>query len=128
MQISGTELIENFITDAQYSGGSVVIFGGTKQITVTGKTADTSVAGVVSRDPGLTSSALAAHSLPVVLRGVTQVNVIGLVNPGDLLVTSYKTGFAQSVGANQSYGSAVFAKALTESTVEGENTIYAVVI
>lgn len=128
MQIIDTALLDNFVTDAQYISGSVVIFGGSKEITATGRTADVSVAGVVTYESSALAAATALLSLPVVLRGKTKVNVIGSVTSGDLLVTSYKPGFAQSVGKDSSYGVAVFAKAISSTTSTGESTIYAVVL
>lgn len=128
MQIINTELLENFVTDAQYIAGTVVVFGGSKEITVTGRTADVSVAGVITQDSLAIMAALESQTLPVVLRGKTQVNVIGPVATGDLLVTSYKPGFAQSVEKDMGYGVSIFAKAISSTTTVGESTIHAVVL
>jgi hypothetical protein len=56
------------------------------------------------------------------------VQVIGAVSKGDLLVTSDQAGFAQSVGQNNSYGQAVFAKSLVTDGSNGSKIIEAVII
>lgn len=130
--ISGTttmaqyaDVAERYDADSHYDVGTVVIFGGTKEITITEDYADIRVAGVVSENPALLMN---SHStgLPVALRGKVQVNVVGAVTKGDLLVTSSTAGYAQS--GNYQNPSAVFAKALETNDNAEMKKIYAVIV
>jgi hypothetical protein len=121
------DLAEKYVPDAEYQVGTVVVFGGDQEITVTSTFADTRVAGVISENPAHLMNA-GIEGLPVALRGRVPVQVLGAVSKGDLLVTSKQSGFAQSVGQNNSYGAAVFAKSLTTDGANGSKTIEAVII
>ena len=121
------DLAENYTADANYTPGTVVVFGGEKEITVTQEVGDERVAGVISTDPAHLMNA-ACDGLPVALRGRVPVNVIGPVVKGDSLVTASALGFAISVGRNRTYGQAVFAKALETDNSEGKKVITAVIL
>jgi hypothetical protein len=121
------DLAEKYVADAEYAPGTVVIFGGEKEITVTTESADERVAGVISTNPAYLMNSGEA-GLPVALRGKVPVNVVGPVIKGDSLVTSTTAGTAMSVGRNRSYAQAVFAKALETDTNEGIKVIQAVII
>jgi hypothetical protein len=68
------------------------------------------------------------HAVAVALRGKVPVKVMGPVRKGDLLVTSYVPGHAESVGVDPKFGVAVFAKSLTENLAVGPKVINAVII
>ena len=121
------DLAEIYLPDVDYAPGTVVVFGGEKEITISTELADERVAGVISTDPAHLMNA-GQPGLPVALRGRVPVNVIGPVTKGDSLVTSGTVGFAQSVGRDRSYGQAVFAKALETNVDNGEKIIIAVII
>ena len=126
-QAQYADLAENYTADAEYLPGTVVVFGGDQEITTTGTFADVRVAGVISTNPAYLMNA-AATGLPVALRGRVPVQVLGAVSKGDLLVTSAQSGFAQSVGQNNSYGAAVFAKSLVTDGSNGSKIIEAVIV
>lgn len=126
-QAQYADLAEIYVADAEYQPGTVVVFGGTDEVTVTNTFADTRVAGVISSNPAYLMNA-ATSGLPVALRGRVPVQVLGAVSKGDLLVTSAQAGFAQSVGQNNSYGAAVFAKSLITDGSNGSKIIEAVII
>lgn len=126
-QAQYADLAEKYIADAEYQPGTVVVFGGEQEITVSQSFADVRVAGVISSNPAYLMNA-AADGLPVALRGRVPVQVVGTVSKGDLLVTSAQAGFAQSVGQNNSYGQAVFAKSLVTDGSNGSKIIEAVII
>ena len=121
------DLAEKYVADYNYKVGTVVVFGGTDEITVTNSFADTRVAGVISENPAHLMNA-AIEGLPVALRGRVPVKIIGAVSKGDLLVTSSQAGYAQSVGQNKEYGQAVFAKSLVTDGSNGNKIIEAVII
>jgi hypothetical protein len=121
------DLAENYVADADYAPGTVVIFGGEKEITISIETADERVAGAISTQPAHLMNA-ASPGLPVALRGQVPVNVVGPVTKGDSLVTSSTPGFAQSVGRDRSYAQAVFAKSLETNLEDGKKIIVAVIL
>ena len=126
-QAQYADLAEKYAADNEYQPGTVVVFGGDQEITVTNTFADVRVAGVISSNPAYLMNAAAA-GLPVALRGRVPVQVLGAVSKGDLLVTSAQAGFAQSVGQNNSHGAAVFAKSLATDGSNGSKIIEAVII
>jgi hypothetical protein len=121
------DLAENYTADAEYDPGTVVIFGGDNEITISTDIADERVAGAISTNPAHLMNA-ALPGIPVALRGRVPVNVIGPVTKGDSLVTSSIAGHAQSVGRSRLYGQAVFAKALETNLEDGKKVIIAVII
>jgi hypothetical protein len=121
------DLAENYLSDSEYEAGTVVVFGGNKEITTTQLFADTAVAGVISTNPAyLMNDALDGQ--PVALRGRVPVKVQGSVKKGDLLVTSNTPGVAISVSRSTIYGAAIFAKALENKTTAEIGVIEAVII
>jgi hypothetical protein len=121
------DLAENYLADADYAPGTVVIFGGEHEITVTNQAADERVAGVISTNPAYLMNS-GEPGLPVALRGKVPVRVIGPVTKGDSLVTSTTPEVAFSVGRERVYGQAVFAKSLESNNSDGEKVILAVII
>jgi hypothetical protein len=127
MTANYADLAEKYVADAVYLPGTVVIFGGDKEITCSTEFADVSVAGAISTDPAYLMNS-GADGLPVALRGRTPVLVVGTVKKGDLLVTSQIAGCAVSVGKDPSLGIAIFAKALEDKTTSDTGVIEAVII
>ena len=122
------DLAEVYAADTNYDPGTVVIFGGTEEITTTTQFADVRVAGAISTDPAYLMNS-GATGLPVALRGRIPVKVIGSVNKGDLLVTAGNNpGYAISVGQNTDNPLAVFAKSIETNTNEGVKVITAVIL
>jgi len=121
------DLAENYLADAAYAPGTVVVFGGEQEITVTTEAADERVAGVISTNPAYLMNS-GEPGLPVALRGKVPVRVVGPVTKGDSLVTSTTPGAAFSVGRERVYGQAVFAKSLESNNSDGEKVILAVIV
>jgi hypothetical protein len=121
------DLAENYDADGIYLPGTVVVFGGTKEITVTQKRADARVAGAVSTNPAYLMNTQ-IKGTPVALRGRVPIKVTGPVTKGDSLITSAASGYAESVGQDLSYAQAVFAKSLETNLDPGEKIITAVIL
>jgi hypothetical protein len=121
------DLAENYVSDAHYDAGTVVVFAGSQEITICMDAADERVAGVISTNPAHLMNA-GQPGLPVALRGRVPVKVVGSVVKGDSLVTSSTPGHAHSVGRVRSYGQAVFAKAVETNDNPGEKIIQAVIL
>ncbi len=127
VQAQYADLAEKYLADADYQPGTVVVFGGDQEITVTETFADVRVAGVISGHPAYLMNA-ASDGLMLALRGRVPVQVLGPVSKGDLLVTSTQSGYAQSIGQSNIYTAAVFAKSLVTDGRNGSKMIEAVII
>jgi len=121
------DLAELYTSDAEYTPGTVVIFGGEAEITTTTTHADARVAGAISTDPAYLMNA-AETGLPVALRGRVPVKVLGAVRKGDSLVTAATPGYATSVGTSTQFAQAVFAKSIETDLDPGEKVIIAVIL
>jgi hypothetical protein len=91
------DLAERYEADKEYKPGTVVIFGGDKEITQSSKYMDRRVAGVVSTNPAHLMNSEAGNDQthpPVALQGRVPCRVVGKIQKGDLLVTSSIPGVA----------------------------------
>ena len=80
------DLAEVYESDAQYEPGTVVVFGGEKEVTISTSGNDTSVAGVVSTDPAYLMNS-DSEGVAVALTGKVPCKVVGHINKGDMLST-----------------------------------------
>jgi len=120
------DLAEKYTADRDYEPGSVVVFGGEQEVTVTDKKGDRRIAGVVSTTPAyLMNSDLVDGAVPIALQGRVPCKVLGRVAKGDMLVTSAMPGYAV-VDNNPSIGT-VIGKSLEDKTDDGKSVIEIVV-
>ena len=121
------DLAENYLGDESYDEGTVLVFGGNAEVTITNTKGDHRVAGVVSTNPAhLMNSALEGdHVIALALQGRVPCKVIGKVQKGDLLVTSAISGYAM-VDNNPGVGR-VIGKALESKDDLGHGVIEVVV-
>ncbi len=91
------DLAEKYTTDADYTPGTVVVFGGEAEVTICDEVEDHRVAGVVSENPSYIMNAglEAEHVAIVALTGRVPCRVLGPVRKGDLLVSA-GTGAART--------------------------------
>jgi hypothetical protein len=121
------DLAENYLGDAAYEPGTVLVFGGEAEVTVGNTKGDTRVAGVVTTNPAhlMNSHLKGEHVVGVALQGRVPCKVLGKVRKGDMLVTSAKAGYAivnNSPGVGQ-----VIGKAVGDKTDDGYGTVEVVV-
>ena len=126
VQAQYADLAENYLADADYPPGTVVVFGGDKEITVTTLDHDTAVAGVISTDPAYLMNAV-AKGLPVALTGRVPCRVQGPVIKGQVLVTSSTPGVAQAIDNSKFLPGCVVGKALETINTNTIETIEVVV-
>jgi len=107
------DLAEIYIADDDYEPGTLVIFGGEKEITVSDKHQDTRVAGVISTDPAYLMNSGSA-GLPVALTGRIPCKIVGSIQKGDRLVTSGIKGVATVLDPNKYQAGCIIGKALQE--------------
>lgn len=90
------DLAENYQADRSYEPGTVLVFGGSEEVTTTNVKGDTRVAGVVSTNPAhLMNADLKGENVVALgLTGRLPCKVVGKVSKGDILVTSAKPGYA----------------------------------
>ncbi len=113
------DLAENYSSDIDYSSGTVVVFGGKEEITVTDQSHDTRVAGVISTNPAYLMNS-ECSGLPVAFTGRVPCFVKGPVEKGDLLVTSIEPGVAQVLNNDEYRPGCIFGKSLgtiTDTTI-----------
>ena len=84
------DLAEKYVADQTYAPGTVVSFGGEKEVTKSNKDADRAVAGVVSTNPSYIMNAglEAEHVVTIALTGRVPTSVTGTVAKGDLMVSN----------------------------------------
>ena len=127
------DLAERYKADKFYAPGTVVVFGGENEITVTENLGDYRVAGVVSTNPAylmnVSDETNDPNYLPIALRGKVPVKVVGRVKKGDILVTSGVAGYAVSAeDAHQVSAAAIVAKALEDKFTDDHGEVMAVIV
>jgi hypothetical protein len=90
LQATYADLAEKYVADATYAPGTVLIFGGDKEVTIANAFDSTRVAGVVTTNPAyiMNSGCEGEHVVNIALQGRVPVKVQGPVYKGDLLVSS----------------------------------------
>lgn len=107
------DLAEVFQADSEYKSGTVVVFGGDKEVTVTDVSHDTRVAGVVSTNPAYLMNNNSS-GLPIALTGRVPCQVRGPVNKGTVLVTSTIPGVAEALNDGMFRPGCVVGKSLEQ--------------
>ena len=126
-QAQYADLAENYLGDMPYDPGTVLVFGGEQEVTLTSAKGDHRVAGIVTTNPAhLMNSALEGDNVVgVALQGRVPCKVIGKVAKGDMLVTSAIPGYAV-VNNTPSVGT-VIGKAVGVKDDDGRGTVEVVV-
>ena len=109
------DLAEIYVTDQDYEVGTIVMFGGDKELTISNEYATTQVAGVISTDPAFIMNN-ETEGQPVALKGRVPVKVEGIVRKGNFIVASNTPGVG--VAVDNYIGGAIIGKA-----IEDKNTI-----
>jgi hypothetical protein len=119
------DLAEVYEADADYAPGTVVSFGGTKEVTVSVASGDSTVAGVISANPSylMNNGLTADHRAIVALTGRVPTSVTGTVTKGAMMISA-GNGFAQAC-ATPAMGTVV-GKAL--ENFSGESGIIEIVV
>jgi hypothetical protein len=121
------DLAEKYLGDALYEPGTVLVFGGENEVTVTNTKGDRKVAGIVSTDPAyLMNNQLEGDNVvELALTGRVPCKVIGRVEKGDMLVTSAIPGYA--IVNNDPKLGTVIGKAVGTKDDEGKGVVEVVV-
>ena len=95
LQATYADIAEYYEGDKEYEPGTVLVFGGDKEVTTTTQMNDTRSAGVVTTDPAyVMNSEQTGIKICIALAGRVPCKVVGRVKKGDLLTTSATPGYA----------------------------------
>jgi hypothetical protein len=119
------DLAENYCADADYAPGTVLSFGGEKEVTISEVEGDRRIAGVVSTNPSyiMNSTLECEFVATVALTGRVPTLVSGPVSKGDMMVSA---GNGRAVACATPAIGTVIGKAL-ENHVSGDGVIEVVV-
>jgi hypothetical protein len=119
------DLAENYESDATYEPGTVVCFGGAKEITVCDVADSTRVAGVISTNPSylMNSGQTGEHVAAVALQGRVPTKVTGQIFKGDLIVSA---GDGRGQANNDARAGTIIGKALAD--FDGQDGVIEVVV
>jgi hypothetical protein len=123
------DVAERFEADTEYAPGTVVELGGTAEITKSNTELSDSVFGVISTHAAYLMNNGAGNDLthpPVAMTGRVPVQVIGVVNKGDRLVSA-GNGMARSAKANEATAFNVIGRSLVNKLDSGVGTVEAIV-
>jgi hypothetical protein len=112
LQATYADLAEYYESDREYDVGTVLIFGGDKEVTINAKKQDHRVAGVVSDNAALImNESCPGQKILIALQGRVPCKVVGKITKGDLMITSGVPGVAVSAGGDARAGT-IIGKAL----------------
>ena len=96
------DLAEKYVADAAYAPGTVLMFGGDKEVTQCDTDMSSRVAGVVSTNPAylMNSGLEGEHTVELALTGRVPTKVRGPIRKGDLIVSA-GDGHARAEGIPQ---------------------------
>ena len=95
LQATYADLAEYYEGDQEYEPGTVLVFGGDKEVTTTVTMNDTRSAGVVTTNPAyVMNEAQTGLRVCIALAGRVPCKVVGRVKKGDMLTTSATSGYA----------------------------------
>lgn len=117
------DLAEYYEGDREYAVGTVLVFGGDKEVTVANRQGDHRVAGVVSDNAAYSMNGdCPGFKNQVALQGRVPCRVVGKIEKGDLLIASNIAGCAISAGGDARTGT-VIGKALEHYNSDHIGTI-----
>jgi len=119
------DLAEVYAADAKYEPGTVLVFGGEAEVTMSTVTSDARIAGVVSTNPSYVMNATlnSEHTAVVALTGRVPTFVSGPVKKGDMMVSA---GNGRAVACATPAMGTVIGKAL-ENNLDKDSVIEIVV-
>lgn len=118
------DLAERYHADAEYPVGTVMVIGGTNEVTISTVAMDHRVAGIISGAPAYMMNSEAGDSTShpyIALRGRVPCRVVGDIQKGDLLGTSDTPGCAQALSSSSA--GLIVGKALANHAGSSEGII-----
>ena len=124
------DLAENYLADKPYEPGTVVVIGGSAEVTEVTKQNSPAIAGVVSTNPAhLMNAELEGDNVvAVALKGRVPCKVVGAVRKGDVLIASNTPGHAQAAPFNGYHaGASAIGVAISENLTSGTGVVEALI-
>ena len=123
------DLAELYTADAEYAPGTVLVFGGSAEVTESAHSHSARIAGVVSTEPEhiMNSGLTAEYTAAVALVGRVPCRVVGTIQRGDCLASSDIPGVATALDAIKYQPGAVIGKALEDYNSTEPGVIEAVI-
>jgi hypothetical protein len=109
------DIAEKYSADATYEPGTVLLFGGEQEVTISNTSDSTKVAGVVTTNPAysMNSALEAEHVAEIALQGRVPCKVLGPVEKGDLMVSASN---GHATANNDARAGTIIGKALENFT------------
>jgi hypothetical protein len=124
------DLAEKYVSDKPAMAGTVMVFGGSKEVTISQTAQDRKMAGVVSTNPAylMNKDLEEENTVVIALQGRVPCKVQGFVRKGDMMVTGSLPGVAQAWRdeGNPPYGT-VIGKSLVDKDSRDVEVIEVVV-
>jgi hypothetical protein len=124
------DLAENYVAETNHPVGTVLIFGGMKEVTKSTSKADRRLAGIVSLKPAylMNSGLEAEYVATIALQGRVPCRVKGITHKGDLIVSSDTPGVAIAWNEEKDPpAGSIIGKSLVSKNTEAEEMIEVVV-
>jgi hypothetical protein len=123
------DLAEVYKSDAEYPPGTVLVFGGSQEVTISTQSHDTRIAGVVSTNPAhvMNSGLVSEYTVDVGLIGRVPCQVIGPIAAGDRVVSSNRAGVAERLDMRHYQPGVIIGKAVESYNGTDVGTIEIVV-
>ena len=123
------DLAEVYKADAQYPPGTVLVFGGTQEVTMSTESHDVKIAGVVSTHPAhvMNSGLQSEFTVEVGLIGRVPCRVIGPIAAGDRVVSGNRAGVAERLDMSRYQPGVIIGKAVESYSGLDVGTIEVVV-
>jgi hypothetical protein len=99
LQATYADIAERYASDREYNPGTVLVIGGTEEVTLCLERAAINHAGIVSTNPAFKLNGAAGNDAThpfIALKGRLPCMVVGPVKKGELLVTSKYPGHAEA--------------------------------
>ena len=123
------DLAEVYKSDAEYPPGTVLVFGGSQEVTISTVGHDARIAGVVSTNPAhvMNSGLVSEYTVDVGLIGRVPCQVIGSIAVGDRVVSSNRAGVAERLDMRHYQPGVIIGKAVESYNSTDVGTIEIVV-
>jgi hypothetical protein len=107
-------LAERYSADRAYEPGTVLIFGGSEEVTESYNLGDPAVAGVVSTKPAylMNSGQTGCYLVDIALVGRVPCRVVGKISKGDRLISSWMRGVATAADPNNIVPGTIIGKSM----------------
>ncbi len=115
------DLAEKYVADSVYDPGTVMVFGGEKEVTASLLSYETAIAGVISTAPAylMNNELNEENTVSIALVGRVPCKVMGPVTKGTVLVTSEHPGVAMAIDNSKFLPGCIIGRAMEDFNAVG---------